>query len=189
MDAPGRGAGHGRVGLPWVWGATAHEVRERYGCDAGLRPGDDRLVRAITVDAEPEVVFDWLGNLRVAPYSYDWLDNLGRRSPRHLRDDLGPWQPGHRVMQIFEAEGVEEGRSVTIRMRPGPGRMLFGDVRVTYAVSALEPGGASRLVAVLRFRATGGTADAVRRRVLAWGDLLMMRKQLRTLRDLAQGRS
>ncbi len=169
-----------------MWRAAPDEVSARYGCDAGMQPRDDRLVRAITIQAEPEVVFAWLGNLRVAPYSYDWLDNLGRRSPRQLRADLGPLRPGQRVMYIFEVEGVEQGRSVTIRARPGLGRRIFGDVRVTYAVAAGEPGCGSRLVAVLRFRATGGTADAVRRRLLAWGDLLMMRKQLRTLRDLAQ---
>jgi hypothetical protein len=171
-------------GLPWVWGATPEEVARPHECDAHMADRDDRLVRAISVNASPDVVFAWLGNLRLAPYSYDWIDNFGRRSPRQLRADLGPFEPGQRVMYIFTVDSVGPDKAVTIRMRRGPGWRLFGDVWVTYAVT---PGAdeQSRLVAVLRFRSTGSKADAARRWLLAWGDLLMMRKQLVSLRDLA----
>lgn len=85
-EAPGRGAGPAPArGLPWVWGATPEEVAADYRCDvmARRRGGPaGRAVRAVGVAASPEKVFAWLGNLRVAPYSYDWVDNAGRRSPR-----------------------------------------------------------------------------------------------------------
>src|SRR5699024_10654236 len=110
---------------------------------------DDRLIRAVSVDADEASVFAWLGNLRVAPYSYDWLDNLGRRSPRELRTDLGPLEPGQRVMYIFTVEAVEPGTAVTIRMLPGLGWRLFGEVWVTYAVAADTSTRGSRLIAVL----------------------------------------
>ena len=61
------------------WGTTADERQRRY-------PGDDLhlaearvLFRAITIDAPVAVVFRWLCQLKVAPYSYDLLDNRGRR--------------------------------------------------------------------------------------------------------------
>ena len=35
--------------------------------------------------ARPEHVWPWVAQIRLAPYSYDWIDNLGRRSPQDLR--------------------------------------------------------------------------------------------------------
>lgn len=171
---------------PWIWGASAAERADRYACDGLSAPQDVRLLRAVSVDAAPEAVWSWLGNLRVAPYSYDWADNLGRRSPRRLRSDLPPLAVGQRVMTIFTAEHVEPGSDLSLRLHQGPGLALFGQVRVTYAVR--PDGDGSRLVAVLRLAGGGGPLGSLRRTLLAWGDLLMMRKQLLTLRDLAEGR-
>lgn len=172
-------------GLPWRWGVSEADVAQHYGCDDLARPGDLRLARGIDVAADREVVFGWLGNLRVAPYSYDWLDNLGRRSPRALRTDLPPLATGQRVMTIFTALAVVPGRELTLGLRQGAGLRLFGQVLVTYAVRPTTTG--SRLLAVLRLQqGRGGRLAGLRRRALAWGDLLMMAKQLRTLRDLAE---
>lgn len=172
-------------GIPWRWGVSEAEVARHYGLDDLARPGDLRLARGIDVDASPEVVFAWLGNLRVAPYSYDWLDNFGRRSPRKLRTNLPPLACGQRVMTIFTALDVVPGQELTLGMRQGAGLRLFGQVLVTYAVRPTATG--SRLLAVLRLqRGRGGRFADLRRHALAWGDLLMMAKQLRTLRDLAE---
>jgi hypothetical protein len=172
--------------VPWVWGATPEECAARYPCDDLAGPEDSRLLRAVSVNAPAETVWAWLGNLRVAPYSYDWLDNFGRRSPRELRADLPPLAPGQRVMTIFTAEHVEQGSDLSIYLHDGPGLRLFGQVRVTYAVRPESSG--CRLIAVLRLAAEGGPVGSARRLGLAWGDLLMMRKQLYTFRDLAEGR-
>src|SRR5699024_530786 len=131
-------------------------------------------------------VFAWLGNLRVAPYSYDLVDNLGRRSPRRLMlPELGPLRRGQRVMYIFQVEHVTPGVDLTIRTRPGRTFGIFGDVWVTYAVT--PDGAGSRLAAILRLGAGDGPVNRLRRRFLGWGDLLMMRKQLHTFRELAEG--
>lgn len=172
-------------GLPWVWGATAGEVAASCGCDERAAPGDARLVRAVSVGAPAGVVFAWLGNLRIAPYSYDWLDNLGRRSPRALATHLGPVEPGQRAMSVFTVLGVVAGAEITVRTSPGAGTRLFGDVCVSYRVVPTGSGTA-RLVAILRLGGGAGVVGRLRRYVLGWGDLLMMRKQLHTLRDLAQ---
>ncbi len=178
-------AGGSDTGLPWVWQATTEEVGADYRCDAlAARPGS-RMVRAVTVDAPPATVWAWLGNLRVAPYSYDLLDNLGRRSPRTLRSDLAPLAVGDRVMTMFTVVEVAPDEELVIRAHPGPGARLFGDVLVGYTVRPSATG--CRLLAVLHV-AGGDTAAARLRHVaLAWGDLLMMRKQLRTLAALAEG--
>lgn len=177
-----------RAGLPWNWQATAAEVERFYGCDATAPPGAARMLRAVGVDCPPALVFDWLGNLRLAPYSYDRLDNWGRRSPRELRTDLPALAVGDQVMTMFTTVGVVPGRELTIRSHPGPGRAMFGDVIVSYAVDPdpVDGAGRSRLVAALRFAGGANPLSRARRYALAWGDLLMMRKQLLTLAGHAE---
>lgn len=174
--------------LPWVWQASQAEVAQLYGCDSKSPAEATRLLRAVDVAAPVGQVFAWLGNLRLAPYSYDLLDNWGRRSPRELRTDLPPLAVGDRVMTMFTTVEVVQGREITIRSHAGPGHTLFGDVTVTYAVHSAGPT-ASRLIAALRFGGGDGVLSRGRRYALAWGDLLMMRQQLRTLGGLAEATS
>ena len=71
-----------------VWGSTSDERESRFPCDA--LAGMDAFVcwRAVDVYAPPAVLFRWLCQLREAPYSYDWIDNGGRRSPGVLTPGL-----------------------------------------------------------------------------------------------------
>ena len=48
----------------------------------------------MTVDAPHATVFRWLTQLKVAPYSYDLLDNLGRPSAREIIPELQHLHPG-----------------------------------------------------------------------------------------------
>jgi hypothetical protein len=170
--------------LPHCWGATADEAAERYRCDELMPDARARLLRAVGTTAAPETVYRWLCQLRAAPYSYDWLDNFGRRSPRQLLDWTEPLEPGVPVMTIFTLESFTPGRELTLRIRPGRPTRVFGDVAVTYL--ARPAGEGSRLLAVLRFADPRGPFGGLRTRALGWGDLLMMRKQLHTLAALAE---
>ena len=63
------------------------------------------------------------------------------------------------------------------------GQRLFGPVAMTYAA---EPDGErSRIVCRLAV-AAGGRAARVRAHALAWGDLVMVRRQLLNLKRLAE---
>jgi hypothetical protein len=64
------------------WGATKAEEAMEFACDGLIDGADSALFRAVSVASTPVVLFRWLCQLRVAPYSYDWLDNGGRRSPQ-----------------------------------------------------------------------------------------------------------
>lgn len=147
-------------------------------CDRWVQSPTAVLHRAIDVDAPPAVVFRWLCQLRVAPYSYDWIDNFGRTSPRTLTPGLERLAVGQRFMSIFELVEFEEGRHVTLVLRRG--RWVFGELVVTYAVFPRERG--SRLVVRLLVR----TRIAILSWALSWADLMMMRKQLLTLRKCAE---
>lgn len=169
--------------LPEHWHVTPGEAADEYPCDRITRAPVRVLTRGIDIDARPSVTFRWLCQLRVAPYSYDWIDNRGRRSPRTLTPGLDRLALGqHFLIGVLADFAVDE--HITLRALPAPER-LFGLVAMTYQVSARGPQG-SRLVARLVVHEPTRWWQHIRYHLLAWGDLIMMRKELRTLRDLAE---
>jgi hypothetical protein len=163
------------------WGSTAAERAASYPCDARIESPDRALFRAVDVAAPAELLYRWLCQIRVAPYSYDWIDNLGRRSPQHLIDGLDELEVGQRFSFIFRLTAFEQDRSITLESTTP----YFGHVAMTYVAAPQGPE-TSRLVAKIAFAAPGGLVGIAARRVLPAGDLVMMRKQLLTLRDLAE---
>jgi hypothetical protein len=164
------------------WGATSEERAGAYPCDAHVEQADLVLYRAVDVAAPPAVVFRWLCQLRVAPYSYDWIDNLGRRSPRRLTDGLDELAVGQRFMTIFRLVALDPGVSITLVSDTRP----FGRLAVTYHVlRSVDPAG-SRLFVKLACALPAGPCGWFQRAVLPAGDLVMMRKQLLTLKALAE---
>ncbi|MGZ6792024.1 MAG: hypothetical protein ACXVFV_03655 [Mycobacteriales bacterium] len=147
-----------------------------------LLPGPDLLLhRAVDVEAPAEVVFRWLCQLKVAPYSYDWVDNLGRRSPRTLTPGAEQLAVGQTVTTVFRIASFVQGESITLLLK-GKGWMA-----VTYAAVPAGPG-RSRLVVTLVTRRRRRPWTPATGALLAWGDAVMMRKQLLTLKARAEGR-
>lgn len=169
------------MSIATTWGTTAGERALPYPCDGLTRARTDAYFRGITVHAPPEIVFRWLCQLRAAPYSYDWIDNLGRRSPRELTPGLDDLAVGQRVMTMFRLASF--ARPIHITVRALRARWLFGEVAVSYMI---VPGEAScRLLGKIVVQRRG-VLSLPMRLLLPWGDLIMMRKQLMTLRDLAE---
>ena len=167
-----------------TWGTTAAERALPYPCDGFVARLDAACWRGVTVRADAATVFRWLCQLKVAPYSYDWIDNRGRRSPRTLTPGVEQLAVGQRVMSIFELVAFEPGRHLTLRTRGfAPG--LFPVVAVSYVVAPVAPR-ETRLLAKLAFQLRPGPLRAAARVFLEWGDLVMMRKQLLTLKSLAE---
>jgi hypothetical protein len=142
--------------------------------------------RGIDIEAPAPVVFRWLCQLRAAPYSYDWLDNFGRRSPRQLTPGLEDLKVGDRFMTIFDLVDFEADRQITLAVRHL--ERIFGPAAVTYLVVPGQKAGTSRLLVKLLLGGPrrAGPLRRARRKAMPWLELFMMRKQLMTLRDLAQ---
>jgi hypothetical protein len=140
------------------------------------------MTGAVSVDAPVEVVWGWLCQLAVAPYSYDWIDNRGRRSPRELTPGADRLEVGQSMVVIFRLTSLEEGHHWT-GLTNQRGERLFGPIGVTYAA---EPAGdGSRIVCRMSARADSGVRRA-KTYALACGDLVMMRRQLLNLKALAE---
>ncbi|WP_229051798.1 hypothetical protein [Aeromicrobium sp. Leaf350] len=157
------------------WGVSDAETRLTYGCDAFVLDPTLQAWRGVSVAATPAVVWSWVTQIRLAPYSYDWIDNLGRRSPR-VRSDL----PEPAVGDPFTATA---GRSVGRVLAAEPGRELTASilgVAMSYLV-APQQDGSTRLLLKLAGNPPRGTATAV-----CLGDLPMARRQLLNLKELAE---
>lgn len=133
--------------------------------------------------APAAVVFRRLCQFKVAPYSYDLLDNFGHRSPRELTPGVERLERGQRFL-VFDLVEFEPDRHLTGVTFPAA-RRAFGPIAGTYLVT---PTGAraSRLLVKLCI-GVAGPLSRMRATLLAWGDLVMMRKQLLTIKQLAEG--
>jgi len=169
-----------------TWGSTPDERRMPFPCDRHVSRPEVAYFRAVDVHAPPAIVFRWLCQLRVAPYSYDWIDNFGRRSPRRLTPGLDRLTVGQRFMTGFELVDFETDRHLTLVARPSFGS-VFGleALAVTYLVRP-QTTGQSRLVVKLLVRHVPGLVGTLAAWLLPWADLVMMRKQLLTLKQLAE---
>ena len=163
-----------------IWGSTPAEREAAYPCDRHVPSIDDQLFRAVDVEAPAAVAFRWLCQLRVAPYSYDLIDNRGRRSPRSLTPGVEQLEAGQRFMRIFELVEFEHGSDLTLRIVRAQG--VFGNLAVTYRVVPMTERSCRMVVKIVVTDGFGRLPD----RLAPSLDLFMMRKQLRTLKELAE---
>lgn len=167
------------------WGVTDEEVARRYPCDDLV--GSPRLQawRGVTVEMPPEALWPWVRQVQVAPYSYDRVDNRGRRSPRRLLD-LAPARPGE---HFTSSGGRPLGRLLAVEEPVHYTGRVLGAV-LSYV---LVPAGEGRTRLLLKVVAGGGSRWlsplsplSPLPALVSVGDLVMARRQLLNLRRLAE---
>lgn len=173
-----------------TWGTTPEERLLAFPCDLILDQPDDSLYRGVTINASEATVFRWLCQMRAAPYSYDWIDNGGRQSPRELTAGLENLVSGQDVMRIFKLTAFEKDRHLTLRLKgKSSASRAFGGLAVSYLLVP-QPEARStprcRLLVKLVVKHPPGLYGRLMRTVLPWGDLIMMRRQLLNLKRLAE---
>jgi hypothetical protein len=156
------------------WGVTPDEVERAYPCDDFVDAPALQAWRGVEVAAPADAVWPWLTQVRAAPYSYDWIDNLGRRSPQRLLHLPEPQVGDH----FTSVGGRPQGRIVSVT----PGRQLTATILGAHLSYVLEPADPSttRLLLKVVMQAT--------RLATFWsvGDLVMARRQLLNLKHLAE---
>jgi hypothetical protein len=157
------------------WGVNEHETLRRYPCDGFVASPTMRAWRGVRVAAPAEAVWPWVAQVRLAPYSYDWIDNLGRRSPRELAG-----LPEPVVGDKFTTVG---GRALGRIVSVDPGNQLTGTIMGAFMSYVLVPQGqdATRLLLKVVARTSRWAALG-----LCIGDLIMARRQLLNLKRLAE---
>ena len=165
---------HGRV-IGDRWGVTAEEIRRHYPCDDVVAEPALEAWRGVTARVSAAHVWPWVVQIRLAPYSYDWIDNLGRRSPQQLRGLPDP-VVGERFTSALG--GLRVGRVLSV----AHGQQLTGQIMGAVMSYVLMPEGATTRL-LLKIVMRRGRAIAP---LIALGDLIMARRQLLNLADLAE---
>jgi hypothetical protein len=157
------------------WGVTDEDTSRSYPCDDFVAVPTLQAWRGVQVGAPATAVWPWIAQVRLAPYSYDWIGNLGRRSPRQL---VGLPEPT--VGEAFTAVGGRrQGRILSV----DPGRQLTGEIMgavMSYVLVAVGED-ATRLLLKVTMRTNRFVAGG-----LCVGDLIMARRQLLNFKQLAE---
>ena len=162
------------------WGSTAAERSLPLGCDEVVPNARQVLNRAMSSSADPAALFRWVCQIKVAPYSYDLVDNFGKRSPQTLTPGADELVVGDTWCRVFRLSSFTDS-SVTITAHSRPLRLMTS---MTYAVLPVE--GGSRLLARIAVDNPGGLYDLALRSLLPAGDLVMIRRQMLNLTGLAE---
>ena len=157
------------------WGVSEAEVRRAYPCDGLVTAPVLQAWRGVRIEAPVGAVWPWVTQIRLAPYSYDWIDNRGRRSPRELAG-----LPEPRAGDRFTTAG---GRALGRIVSAETGRQLTGTIMGAFMSYVLVPqdDGTTRLLLKVIMRTRRWAAPA-----LSAGDLIMARRQLLNFKKLAE---
>lgn len=156
------------------WGVTPDEVQRPYPCDDFVDAPALQAWRGVDVAAPADAVWPWVAQVRAAPYSYDWIDNLGRRSPRRLLHLPEPEVGDH----FTSVGGRPQGRIVAVTPRHHLTATILG-AHLSYVLDGSD-GPSTRLLLKVVLQTT--------RLATVWsvGDLVMARRQLLNLKHLAE---
>ena len=168
-----------------IWGTAPDERLLYFPCDRFIGTFDDSYYRGISIQANPKTIFRWLCQMRMAPYSYDWIDNFGRKSPRSLTPGLEELAIGQKVMSIFELIDFVPNEQITLRIKEKLTLKIFGDPIVSYMIIPKSDRN-SRLLVKLILRPPSGLLGRLLRFIFSWGDLIMMRRQLLNFKELSE---
>ena len=167
------------------WGATELESAQTMVGDEHIADPAFSSTRSISIAAPPENVFPWLRQMgfgRAGWYSYDWVDNLGRPSARHIEpkwQQLGPGDPVPGGPVSFSATVVNPNEAFCILLD----RKL---VKFSLAFELAATGEGTRLVSRARARINVPFGEPAARWLLEPGDGVMVRRQLIGIKERAE---
>ena len=95
------------------------------------------MLRSIEIKATATDIFVWLKQLRIAPYSYDFVDNRGKRSPNYIIQNLPPLKISTHFLLAFHIKEFEENSFIVSRFcEPinSPVNLYMKDMYVEYRI-------------------------------------------------------
>ncbi len=165
-------------GLPLVWGATPAEVVRDYPADALIDGPAIAMTRAVSVRASVETTWRWLCQLA-------WRRTPTTGSTTSAGAARGPSRPapttlavGQKIVMVYTITSVDPPHQWT--------GLAQGWMAATYAVEPDPHDPAACRLVCRMVAAAPAPLTRLRAHALAWGDVVMLRKQLLTLKSLAE---
>ncbi|MFA1542692.1 hypothetical protein [Actinomadura monticuli] len=184
------------------WGATREEASTSYPGDDLIQGATAQSTMAVSLPAPPEEVWPWLvqmGCERAGWYSWDLLDNRGRRSSGEIVPEWQDVTVGTRLPAVpsgalyFVVELLDPARTLVLRSdlelpsgRPfdprGPVPEAYTDGIWAFHLRPLPDGG-TRLIVRTRGRGEPAAADRLMARLFGEpAHFIMQHRQFRNLR-------
>ena len=164
------------------WGATTEEIHGSVVGDNLCRDATLIATRSITISAPPKDVFPWIRQMgfgRAGWYSYDWIDNLGRKSATKVHEEWQSVKSGDKVPSgpiSFTAAIVEAPRHFVLEIKSLGKKSP--KLHFTLAYELREDPQGTRLVTRMRSHIKLPFGSLFERFILGPGDGIMLRRQL-----------
>jgi hypothetical protein len=150
-------------------------------------PDCRELIRHIEISAGASDIYVWLKQLRIAPYSYDFLDNRGIRSPEYIIENLPPLRINSHFLLVFHILGFEENRFIAGRfcvpVNP-PVNLVMKEMFIEYRIQGTGSG------AVLWCKIKGRFKNDVVSKgffdIFSAVNKVMTKRQFRRIKDLSE---
>jgi len=144
-------------------------------------------LRYIEIDAGNSHVFTWLGQLRIAPYSYDYIDNYGRRSPYFIVKNLPPLRNGPHCLLAFHVYAFEENSFLACRFCEPINSPLNRFIRGLYIEYRLvKKGNKTELWCKVLGFVNRGVVSRTAFLIICGINRVMMKKQLWVIKKLSE---
>jgi hypothetical protein len=173
------------------WGATQDEITSSVVGDDLCANATVVATRCITIPAPPQDVFPWIRQMgfgRAGWYSYDWLDNLGRKSASRVHEEWQDVNTGDSVPAgptTFQAAIVQSPQHFVLEVKTGKKMIPWLHFTLAYELRAVHEG--TRLVTRMRSHINFPGGSLIERFILGPGDGIMLRRQLLTLKSRISG--
>jgi hypothetical protein len=167
------------------WGATQEEIDSSVIGDHLCAKATVVATRCITIPAPPQDVFPWIRQMgfgRAGWYSYDWLDNLGRKSASRVHEEWQDVKSGDFIPSgpiAFTATIVESPKAFVLEIKNG--KKSTPRLHFTLAYELRQAPEGTRLVTRMRSHIDFPGGGLIERFILGPGDGIMLRRQLMTL--------
>jgi hypothetical protein len=145
------------------------------------------LLRSIEIRAAASDVFIWLKQLRIAAYSYDFIDNRCRKSPDYIIENLPPLKVNTHYLLAFHIFEFEENSFIACRfcepINP-PVSFYMKDLFIEYRI--VEQGTKAKLWCKIKGYFNTDISSKGFYFVFSVLDKIMMARQLKNIKKLSE---